>query len=174
LKITWLRNRNYAQHSILDSARRTSHVPLPAISLYGAFFVKEFARAANLLSFESIELDARVPSDIRGQFDIARNAFVYSWFVYEFASLAEKQSFTVLEMALRRRAHLDESPNTSRSPGLRRLLNAATERGWLRAADFKIPSFSGSDGTLSRLDLLLEFRNHALHGNIHLLPQEPP
>src|ERR1700730_286134 len=35
LKITWLRNRNYVQHSILDSARRTSHVPLPAISSFG-------------------------------------------------------------------------------------------------------------------------------------------
>src|ERR1700730_14112818 len=35
LKITWLRNRNSVQHSILDSARRTSHVPLPAISSFG-------------------------------------------------------------------------------------------------------------------------------------------
>jgi hypothetical protein len=123
---------------------------------------------------ESIELHAGVPQSIRDQFDIALNVFVYSWFVYEFSSLAEKQSFTVLEMALRRRAHPDESPNTSRSPGLRRLLKAATERGWLQVGDFEMPSFSGSDGTMSRLDLLLEFRNHALHGNTHLLPQETP
>jgi hypothetical protein len=33
LKI-WLRTRNYVQRSILDSARRTSHVPLPAISSF--------------------------------------------------------------------------------------------------------------------------------------------
>src|SRR5260370_41880825 len=33
--ITWLRNRNCVQLSILDSARRTSHVPLPAISSFG-------------------------------------------------------------------------------------------------------------------------------------------
>ena len=31
----WLRTRNYVQRSILDSARRTSHVPLPAISSFG-------------------------------------------------------------------------------------------------------------------------------------------
>jgi hypothetical protein len=123
---------------------------------------------------EAIELDASVPADIRDQFDIARNAFVYSWFVYEFASLAEKQGFTVLEMALRRRAHPHEAPNTSRSPGLRRLLAAAKENGWLQAADFEMPSISGLDGTMSRLDLLLQFRNQALHGNVHLLPQETP
>jgi hypothetical protein len=34
LKI-WLRTRNYVQRSILDSARRTFHVPLPAISSFG-------------------------------------------------------------------------------------------------------------------------------------------
>jgi hypothetical protein len=123
---------------------------------------------------ESIELAASVPSAIRDQFDLARNAFVYSWFVYEFAALAEKQSFTVLEMALRRRAHPEESPNTSRSPGLRRLLKDATANGWLRPGDFEMPSVSGSGETQSRLDLLLEFRNHALHGNIHLLPHETP
>jgi hypothetical protein len=123
---------------------------------------------------ESVELHVSVPQSIRDQFDIARNAFVYSWFVYEFASLAEKHSFTVLEMALRRRTHPEESPDTSRSPGLRSLLDAAKENGWLRAADFEMPSISGSDGTMSRLDLLLQFRNHALHGNVHLLPQETP
>jgi hypothetical protein len=37
LKITRLRNRNYVQHSILDSARLTAHVPLPAISSFGRF-----------------------------------------------------------------------------------------------------------------------------------------
>jgi hypothetical protein len=31
----------------------------------------------------SIELLEQVPAAIREQFDVARNAFVYSWFVYE-------------------------------------------------------------------------------------------
>jgi len=39
----------------------------------------------------AIELKEHVPAAIREQFDIARNAFVYSWFVYEFAPLAEQQ-----------------------------------------------------------------------------------
>jgi hypothetical protein len=40
-----------------------------------------------------IGLNPEVPGAIREQFDIARNAFVYSWFVYEFATLAEQQCF---------------------------------------------------------------------------------
>jgi hypothetical protein len=45
-----------------------------------------------------IALDTNVPSTICEQFDIARNAFVYSWFVYEFATLAEQQCYATLEM----------------------------------------------------------------------------
>jgi len=37
------------------------HVPLSAVSLYGAFFVKEFARAANLLSFVSFFVRSQSP-----------------------------------------------------------------------------------------------------------------
>jgi hypothetical protein len=49
----------------------------------------------------SIELSQHVPATIREQFDIARNAFVYSWFVYEFATLAEQHCYSVVERALR-------------------------------------------------------------------------
>ncbi len=61
-----------------------------------------------------IELSARVPATIKEQFDIARNAFVYSWFVYEFATLAEQQCFTTLETALRHR--LDTGSTPARPP----------------------------------------------------------
>lgn len=121
-----------------------------------------------------IELATTVPAEIRAEFDIARNAFIYSWFVYEFACLAEKQAFAVVELALRRRLHPEEAPNTTRSAGLKRLLKEAQKRGVLRASNFEIPAMNGGDGTLSVLDMLPDFRNHAFHGNIHLLPQETP
>jgi hypothetical protein len=123
---------------------------------------------------EHVTLDEAVPKDVREQFDIARNAFVYSWFVYDFATLAEKQGFAVLEMALRRRANPDEASNPSKGAGLAKLLKKAKQNGWLRTDNFVMPSVSGLGGTMSRLDLLLEFRNHAMHGNVHLLPQETP
>lgn len=94
-----------------------------------------------------IELNAGLSSTIRAQFDIARNAFVYSWFVYEFATLAEQQGYATLEMALRHRLDPAALPNTSRSLGLAKLLKNATKNGWLRREDFMAPCISGSSGT---------------------------
>jgi hypothetical protein len=122
----------------------------------------------------SIELTQHVPAAIREQFDVARNAFVYSWFVYEFATLAEQQCFAILEMALRHRLDPAASPNTTRSPGLGSLLKTAVEQGWLRREDFIVPSVSGSDSAMCLLDFIPRSRNHLMHGNVQLLPQGTP
>jgi hypothetical protein len=121
-----------------------------------------------------IELGPRVPAAIREQFDTARNAFVYSWFAYELATLAEQQCFATLEMALRQRHQLAAPPNTTRSAGLDRLLKLAVKESWLRRDDFMIPSISGSGEPACGLDLIPMFRNHLMHGNVHLLPQATP
>jgi hypothetical protein len=97
-----------------------------------------------------------------------------SWFVYEFATLAEQQSFAILEMALRHRLDPAAPPNTTRSPGLNRLLKTAVKRGWLRREDFLVPSITGSGDAMCTLDLIPVFRNHLMHGNIQLLPQGTP
>jgi hypothetical protein len=120
-----------------------------------------------------IELSESVPAVIREQFDIARNAFVYSWFVYEFANLAERQCFAVLEMALRHRLDPGAPANTTRSPGLRRLIDSAVERGWLRREYFLVPPAGGSE-PLCLFDFIAVSRNHITHGNIQLLPQGVP
>jgi len=119
----------------------------------------------------TIKLNEAVPATIRDQFDIARNAFVYSWFVYEFTMLAEQQCYFVLEMALRRRLDADAKPNTTKSPGLTKLLKTATERSYLLRSDFEVPSMSGTGGTNCQLDYIPISRNHLAHGNINLLPQ---
>lgn len=119
---------------------------------------------------EPIQLSDAVPEDIRREFDTARNAFVYSWFVYEFTTLAELGAYTTLELALRRRI-APAPPNTSRSPGLGRLLQKATEMGYLKRSDFEMASPSGNGATACQLDLIPTLRNHVTHGNIHLLPQ---
>jgi hypothetical protein len=49
------------RHSNPHSPRRANYVPLRAVSLYGAFFVKEFAWAANLLSFVSFFVRSQSP-----------------------------------------------------------------------------------------------------------------
>ncbi|UVO30751.1 hypothetical protein [Bradyrhizobium arachidis] len=43
---------------------------------------------------EPIQLSDTVPEETRREFDTARNAFVYAWFVYEFATLAELAGYT--------------------------------------------------------------------------------
>jgi hypothetical protein len=120
-----------------------------------------------------IELSSAVPTDIRDQFDTARNVFVYSWFVYEFATLAEQQCFAALESALRRRLFPTPS-NESKSPGLSKLLKMATEQGYLLRKEFEMPSSTGMGELACSLDFLPMFRNHVAHGNIHLLPQGSP
>jgi hypothetical protein len=119
-----------------------------------------------------ISLSADVPDEIRHEFDTARNAFVYSWYVYEFATLAEIRCFAALELALRRR--LDPSPANTKSLGLSRLLKTATENGLLRREDVEMPSPAGSGEMACGLDLLPMLRNHIAHGNIQLLPQATP
>ena len=118
-----------------------------------------------------IELNDAVPAKIRDQFDIARNVFAYSWFVYEFTMLAELQCYRVLEMALRHRLDPEAPPNTTKSPGLHQLLKTATDRGFLLRRDFEVLSMSGDGGTRCRLDDIPMGRNHLAHGNINLLPQ---
>ena len=50
---------------------------------------------------ENIELSSSVPPAICHQFDVARHAFIYSWFEYELVTLAEAHSYAALEAALR-------------------------------------------------------------------------
>jgi hypothetical protein len=118
----------------------------------------------------AIELSERVPHDIRQQFDIARNAFVYSWFVYELSTLAEQQCFATLEMALRHRLGPYATAGATRSPGLHRLIKSAIKSGWLRREHFMIASATNGSA-LSLLDFIAPLRNHAMHGNTQLLPQ---
>lgn len=118
-----------------------------------------------------IELNDAVPAGIREQFDTARNVFAYAWFVYEFTMLAEQHCYFVLEMALRQRLNQTAAPNTTKSPGLAKLLKAATKRGLLRRDDFAMQLMSGIGGSSCQLDFIPIARNHLAHGNINLLPQ---
>lgn len=79
---------------------------------------------------EMIALARYVPDDIREHFDTARNLLVYSWFVYRFNQVAELHAFASLEFALK--AKCGDSPK-----GLKKLLEAAVERGWILDGGFR-------------------------------------
>jgi hypothetical protein len=113
-----------------------------------------------------LQLGALVPHDIREQFDKARNAFLYSWFAYDLATLAEQQTCAVVEMALRERLDADKLAVPNKS-GLARLLKAAIRHGFLARAEFDI-------GGINLLDVLPFMRNELAHGSTHLMPYGTP
>jgi hypothetical protein len=112
-----------------------------------------------------IRLDAAVPTDIVEQFDKARHAYVYSWFAYDLASLAEQQGYQTLELALRERLPAGEREKADRQHwGLGKLFNRAIAHGWLAPQPF-VP---GTRVTL--YDFLVMSRNELAHGSRNLFP----
>jgi hypothetical protein len=75
-----------------------------------------------------IELAPPVPATVIEAFDRARNAFLYSWFVYEMTALAEAQAYFTLELALRNRLGVTAGTRT----GLQNLLEKAVADGVLQ------------------------------------------
>lgn len=81
------------------------------------------------------ELASNVPKDVRVQFDLARNLFVYSWFVYRFSSPAQAQAYAALERALKCKL-ADAQIGFPKRATLSRLLEKIISLGWLRDSDF--------------------------------------
>jgi len=115
----------------------------------------------------SIELSLTVPAEICSQFDVARNAYLCSWFVYDFTVLAEQHSYIVLEMSLRHRA---KSEGLSSNKTLKPYLLLAIKHGWLRKEELDIPGTSDSR-PMSFLKELPGLRDRLAHGKLHLSPE---
>lgn len=54
-------------------------------------------------SISELNLHAGVPESVVVQFEIAKNLYLYSWFVYRFYAVCEHQALTCLEFSLRER-----------------------------------------------------------------------
>lgn len=115
---------------------------------------------------ESIELDPAVPEDIRGQFDVARNMALYSYFFYALAPEVQLKTFTVVELALRRRA------GDEKGKMLRALLKRAVLEGWIRDSGFRHIEKPLADNPYchSLVESLPALRNNSAHGSTNLTP----
>ncbi len=74
-----------------------------------------------------IRLNPTVPEHVRNQFEIARNAFLYSWFWYPFQPAALMYSILAVELALKLRLKADRQELFQRKypPTLSELLGTA-------------------------------------------------
>lgn len=120
---------------------------------------------------EPLDLHSGVPADIRDQFDKARHAFIYSWFAYDLASLAEQQGYQAIELALREKLPDAERKKANEKRwGLGKLLERAVAHRWLVRADFEAPPQYHGGPNLCFLDLIATMRNELAHGSRHLFP----
>jgi len=101
-----------------------------------------------------VVLSASTPSMVTEAFDRARNAFVYTYYVYEFAMLAELQALATVEMALRLRL----GPQAPENGTLWNLVEKAVSLRLLS----NVPQ-----GPELKL-ILTEMRNELAHGSDHL------
>ncbi len=135
----------------------------------GAIRFMDISDLLNLV--RPLELHPETPAIIREQFDKARHAFIYSWFSYDLATLAEQQGYQVLEMALREKLPPDEQFKAKEKRwGLDTLLKRATSHRWLNRADFEVHGPYGRNGKMCLLDMLPMFRNELAHGSPNLFP----
>ena len=79
-----------------------------------------------------IVLTKEAPEDVRTAFETARNLMLYTWFVFEFQTVAELQAYGVLELALRQK----RGPVASEThrPRFAQLIQNALDEGLFESA----------------------------------------
>jgi hypothetical protein len=118
---------------------------------------------------EDVVLHDDVPEEIRSQWNVTRNVWLYSWHVYSFHQVAEMKAFFVLELALKERL---DNPKLR---ALRQHLNAAINQGLLSKDKFIYSK--GKDNGMSEqeylsglAELICTFRNSHAHEGKMLMP----
>ena len=150
---------------------------------------RELTLAEHHASVAALGLSLSVPDDILTLYNTARNALLYSWYVYRFITVAELQAYGTLEYALRwHGGHLD-SPSP---PTLGPLLRQATRAKLITDDTFRNlreqydpPVFTGNALIDANIDpqLVLErghvellcktlpgLRNQLAHGSTNIWP----
>lgn len=107
----------------------------------------------------SIELHQGVPQTIRGQFNIARNMALYSYFFYSLGSELQLKAYSVIEYALRIKTNRQDLM-------LRQLLTLANQKNWLQDSMFRHIKEPDEDNSYchSLEKILPQQRNESAHG----------
>ena len=120
---------------------------------------KEIDLPSHYSILAAIQLHSNVPQIIRGQFNIARNMALYSYFFYSLGSEVQLKACNVIEHALRIKANRPELM-------LRQLLTLANEKNWLSDSGFRhLEGTEQKRGYCKSLERVLpHLRNESAHG----------
>ncbi|MGR0277736.1 hypothetical protein ACUM5Y_01665 [Marinomonas dokdonensis] len=111
-------------------------------------------------------LNDEVPDEIKGQFNVARNMALFTYYFYALASEVHLKTYTVIEHALR----LKINPQSRMS--LAKMINHAVAQRWISDAGFRHLETDelGNEWCKSMVDIIPKMRNSKAHGSTILVP----
>ena len=116
-------------------------------------------------AIEQIEVYQAVPDEIRGQFNVARNMALYTYFCYSLAPEVHMKTYSVMEMALRRYYGAD------RKTPLKQLLDRLIKDGAIMDEGFRhVPTDPDNKYCLVFVEAFRKLRNTSAHGTSMLVP----
>lgn len=117
-------------------------------------------------TISKIELNDRVPDDLKSQFNVARNMALYSYFCYSLAPEVQAKTFVIIEYALRLRE------GSGKRLMLKKLLKLSVDQGWITDAGFKHLKNLSIDNSYSKslIEWIPAMRNEFAHGTNILVP----
>ncbi|WP_227664188.1 hypothetical protein [Marinobacter salarius] len=110
-------------------------------------------------------LNDEVPDDLKGQFNVARNMALYTYFFYALAPEVHLKTYTIIEHALKLKA------NSTKRLMLGNLLHMAVENEWISDSGFRhIQEPSDSNDWCKKLpEIMRNLRNSQAHGSTLLV-----
>ena len=111
-------------------------------------------------------LNDEVPDEIKGQFNVARNMALFTYYLYALAPEVHLKTYTVIEHALR----LKIQPQSRMS--LAKMINHAVAQRWICDAGFRYLDTDepGNEWCKSMVDIISKMRNLKAHGSSMLVP----
>lgn len=125
--------------------------------------VPDLEKMHQLLSEE--RLNEAVPDNIKGQFNVARNMALYTYFFYALAPEVHLKTYTLIEHALKVKA---SSPKRLM---LGELLRMAVNKGWISDSGFRHLNNPGENNEWCKSleNVLRNLRNSQAHGSTLLV-----
>lgn len=125
--------------------------------------VPSLEKMHDLLSQE--RLNRQVPDEIKGQFNVARNMALYSYYFYALAPEVQLKTYTLIEHALK----LKVKPEKHMMLG--KLLRVALANGWVSDAGFRHIENPSPDDEWCKAMLkgIPDLRNSQAHGSSMLV-----